>query len=294
MPANRVVSIATQVFTLTDVPTVESTELAEIEETSATPTSTPAEMQDIAFVTRVIDGDTIEVELHGEIYQVRYIGVDSPESGRAFSQEATQANRELVEGQSVELVKDVSETDQYGRLLRYVYLEDGTLINAELVRLGYARASAYPPDTHLQSLLERNQEMAQRESLGIWVQPTPTNTVLPSDVASQVEFDPTCSQFNAPGDDNQNRNEEYLCFHNPSSLSFDLTGWTIADDYGWTYTFPEFNLEAGTQVKVRTGCGTDTAQDLFWCKDETAIWNNNGDCVHLLDTEGELVIEYCY
>jgi endonuclease YncB( thermonuclease family) len=291
---NRVVSISTQISTPTNVPTLRSTDLADIGITSEAKTPTPEEMRELALVTRVIDGDTIEVELHGEIYQVRYIGVDSPEGGQAFSQEATQANRQLVEGQTVELVKDVSETDPYARLLRYVYLEDGTLVNAALVRKGYARASAYPPDTRFQSLLERNQQVAQSESLGMWVQPTPTNTALPSDVASQVEFDPACSQFNAPGDDNQNRNEEYLCFHNPGSLSFDLTGWTIEDDYGWTYTFPKFILEAGTNVKVRTGCGTDTAQDLFWCKDETAIWNNSGDCVHLLDTQGELVIEYCY
>jgi micrococcal nuclease len=109
MSSNQDMSISTQVLTLTDVPTVESTELADIGTTSAENTPTPAEMKEIARVTRVIDGDTIEVELHGEIYQVRYIGVDSPESGQTFSQEATLANRKLVEGQSVELVKDVSD-----------------------------------------------------------------------------------------------------------------------------------------------------------------------------------------
>lgn len=292
--SNQVASISTQVSISTEVPTLGSTENKPLEAIPATKTPTPTRMPEIALVTRVIDGDTIEVEMNGDRYQVRYIGVDSPEGGQPFSKEATQANQQMVEGQTVELVKDVSETDQYDRLLRYVYLEDGTLVNAILVRVGYARASAYPPDTSYQSLFENEQQKAQRDSLGMWAQPTPTNTVSPSEVASQVEFDPDCSQFNAPGDDNQNSNEEYVCFQNPGSLSVDLTGWTIVDDYGWTYTFPLFTLEADSRVKVRTGCGENTAQDLFWCKEETAIWNNGGDCVHLLDAKGDLAIEYCY
>jgi micrococcal nuclease len=67
--------------------------------------------------------------------------------------EATDANRQLVEDRTVYLEKDVSETDQYGRLLRYVFLADGTLVNAELVRLGYAQSVTYAPDVRHQNLL---------------------------------------------------------------------------------------------------------------------------------------------
>jgi len=89
------------------------------------------------MVTKVIDGDTIIVEGG---YRVRYIGIDAPEIRprlEAFGMEAWQANRQLVEGKKVRLERDVSETDKYERLLRYVYVND-ILVNAEMVRLGLA------------------------------------------------------------------------------------------------------------------------------------------------------------
>ncbi|MBC8477119.1 MAG: thermonuclease family protein, partial [Dehalococcoidia bacterium] len=106
-------------------------------------------------VTRVIDGDTIEVGISGKIYKVRYIGIDTPELDdkrpefSALAQEATRYNKQLLERETVRLEKDISETDKYGRLLRYVYVGD-TFANAELVRQGLAWAKAYPPDTKYQ------------------------------------------------------------------------------------------------------------------------------------------------
>ncbi len=99
-----------------------------------------------AQVTRVIDGDTIDVRIDGVGYRVRYIGVNTPESDEPCYAEATAANAALVSSKTVTLVRDVSETDPYGRLLRYIYV-DHTLINAELVRNGWAESVEYPPDT---------------------------------------------------------------------------------------------------------------------------------------------------
>jgi micrococcal nuclease len=118
-------------------------------------------------VTRVIDGDTVII---GTGQWVRYIGIDTPEvypKMEAYGMEAWQANRRLVEGKKVRLERDVSETDKYGRLLRYVYV-DGTFVNAELVRLGLAEARAYPPDTRYQDLLEKLEKEASQASRGIW------------------------------------------------------------------------------------------------------------------------------
>ncbi|MCA9998255.1 MAG: thermonuclease family protein, partial [Anaerolineales bacterium] len=98
---------------------------------------------DRATVDFVIDGDTVDVLLGGESYRVRYIGVDTPERDEPFYAEATAANAALVDGAEVILVRDVSETDQYGRLLRYVYLPNGTFVNAELVAQGYARVVTF-------------------------------------------------------------------------------------------------------------------------------------------------------
>ncbi|MFC1957820.1 thermonuclease family protein [Chloroflexota bacterium] len=85
----------------------------------------------------------------------------------AFGIEAWQANRKLVEGKEVRLERDVSETDKYGRLLRYVWV-DGTLVNAELVRQGLAEAKAYPPDTKYQDYLEQMETEAREAGRGIW------------------------------------------------------------------------------------------------------------------------------
>lgn len=129
-----------------------------------------------AFCTRVIDGDTIEVLINGTEYTVRYIGIDTPEMDderptyRALAEEARQANIQLVEGKNISLQKDVSETDRYGRLLRYVF--DGTtFVNLMLVADGYAWAKSYPPDTMYDSLFQELQTEAQVDKLGVWKLP---------------------------------------------------------------------------------------------------------------------------
>lgn len=122
-----------------------------------------------ATVTRVIDGDTIIIAT-GQ--RVRYIGIDTPEvypQREAFGMEAWQVNRKLVEGRKVRLERDISDTDKYGRLLRYVYV-DGIFVNAELVRLGLAEARAYPPDTKYQDLLAQLEREARQAGRGVWAQ----------------------------------------------------------------------------------------------------------------------------
>jgi micrococcal nuclease len=96
-------------------------------------------------VVNVVDGDTIDVMLNGQRVRVRYIGVNTPERDEACYSEASAANAALVEGKTVTLVKDQSETDSFGRLLRYIYVGD-TFVNAQLVARGYAEAVLYEPD----------------------------------------------------------------------------------------------------------------------------------------------------
>ena len=122
---------------------------------------------EVAKVIQVIDGDTITV---AGGYRVRYIGIDTPEiypEKEAYGMEAWQANRLLVEGKEVRLERDVSQTDKYGRLLRYVYVDD-ILVNAELVKQGLAEAKAYPPDIKYQDLLEAMESAAKAAGRGIW------------------------------------------------------------------------------------------------------------------------------
>jgi len=109
-------------------------------------TLAPAITGDEALVMKITDGDTIGVLLGGETLAVRYVGIDTPERGQPGYQAATEANRQLVGGQTVILVKDKSDTDRYDRLLRYVYLTDGTMANTALVAEGWAQPVEYPPD----------------------------------------------------------------------------------------------------------------------------------------------------
>jgi len=120
-----------------------------------------------------MDGDTIEVEIDGQAYKVRYIGIDTPETVhpskpvQCFGPEASTHNKELVEGKSVGLEKDVSETDDFGRLLRYVWL-GSEMVNATLVSSGYAQVATYPPDVKYQQHFLDLQRQARDAGLGLW------------------------------------------------------------------------------------------------------------------------------
>jgi micrococcal nuclease len=139
-----------------------------------------------AVVDRVVDGDTIEVTITariegagagstevGRTYDVRLIGIDTPESVapgspvECFGPEASAATRALLDGRRVRLVKDVEEADGYQRLLRYVYI-GAEMANARLVINGYASAYAYPPNVRHARLFTVLQRSARRGEDGLW------------------------------------------------------------------------------------------------------------------------------
>jgi micrococcal nuclease len=130
-------------------------------------------------VSNIVDGDTIDVLIGGQEFRVRYIGINTPETDELFGSQATEQNRLLVSGQEVTLYKDVSETDRYGRLLRYVFVGD-LFVNYELVRRGYAQVASYPPDTACISTFQTAQAEARNSQAGLWAQPASTNTPVPS------------------------------------------------------------------------------------------------------------------
>jgi micrococcal nuclease len=120
---------------------------------------------ELATLLRVVDGDTIDVELNGERHRVRYIGMNTPERDEPCFDEATEANVDLVAGKEVMLVKDVSETDRYGRLLRYVYVEN-VFVNQVLVADGFAEAVLYKPDGKHYELFSQLEAEAAMAELG--------------------------------------------------------------------------------------------------------------------------------
>lgn len=123
-----------------------------------------------AKVINVLDGDTIVLENN---QKVRLIGIDAPEKyydGKkddCFAKEAKEMLKQLIEKQNVDLEIDISQTDKYDRLLRYVYLDE-VLINEFLVRQGFAKASSIPPDTKYRGGFEKAQGLAENQRLGLW------------------------------------------------------------------------------------------------------------------------------
>lgn len=135
------------------------------------PSPGPAEV--VARVVRVVDGDTIEARIDGRVEDVRYIGVDTPETVKpgapveCFGPRASAFNHHLVEGRRVRLVLGVERRDKYGRLLSYVYL--GRLfVNAELLRRGFARTLAIAPNDSFAERFKRLEIAAGRAGRGLW------------------------------------------------------------------------------------------------------------------------------
>ncbi|MBP9015989.1 MAG: thermonuclease family protein [Candidatus Atribacteria bacterium] len=129
-----------------------------------------SEKEGTYLVTRVIDGDTIELA-NGE--KVRYIGVDTPELHHPqkeveyYAQEAYEANRRLVEGKRVRLELDVEERDRYGRILAYVYVDD-LMVNEWLVANGYARVATFPPNVKYAERFLQLEREARQAKVGLW------------------------------------------------------------------------------------------------------------------------------
>jgi micrococcal nuclease len=261
------------------------------------PTETPDRTE--AQVVDVVDGDTIKVSISGRLYRVRYIGIDAPETRHPekpvewMGPEASAANERLVGDKTVYLEKDVSETDQYGRLLRYVYLADGTFVNAALVRQGYAVASSYPPDLKHQDVLRQAEREAREAGRGLWgTAPSPT-----SPVSAQPEVLPSLqfmvfiavvyrSPQIAPGDPNG-----HIEIRNGGSAAVNLDGLPLgAGAEGSDLRSPDLHLAPDQPARVyaadvRPGCCS--------LGNEQALWSPGGDGGFLFDETGTPVSRCC-
>jgi micrococcal nuclease len=129
--------------------------------------------QDFYLCTRVVDGDTIIVNIDGKKERVRLIGVDTPETKHPnkpveyFGREASAFTKGMVEGKKVKLEYDWQRRDKYGRLLAYVYLEDGTFLNTEIIKQGYGFAYTRFPFKFLDKFRQYERE-ARENNKGLW------------------------------------------------------------------------------------------------------------------------------
>ena len=127
------------------------------------------------YVTKVIDGDTFWVNNGSEKFKVRFIGIDAPETRNSrgklkgpYAKEAKEYVQQLTENKWVKLELDVQKKDRYRRMLAYIYLLDGTFLNADLVKGGFAVVDTYPPNVKHTALFVKLQHEARESKKGVW------------------------------------------------------------------------------------------------------------------------------
>lgn len=258
-------------------------------QTRTAPASTPGlSMEDIECipdnttqtgrVVDIVDGDTIKVLLDqdGQIYTVRYVGMDTPENTSQveyFGAESTAKNKELVDGKTVMLVKDVSETDRYRRLLRYVLTED-MFVNYELVAQGYANAIDYPPDISCSILFHDAEANARSQSLGLWAAQNQTAPPPASAIVTIVSV---------------NKQAEYVDIRNETGTPIDLAGWELVSERGDQRCTLSNAIEPGAVLRVWAGTG----ETGFSCGLSGNIWSNSEpDPAVLYNAQGQEVSRY--
>ncbi|WP_237705090.1 lamin tail domain-containing protein [Thermococcus zilligii] len=258
----------------------------------------------LAHVIRVVDGDTAYVRFpNGTVEKVRFLGVDTPETEvdknkpneydhitdmeclTEWGLRAKEFTEKALQGKEVYLVFDPisPRRDYYGRLLAYIYLQNGTDFTAELVRLGYARVYIEGKFEKKGAYLEE-QERAMGKGLGLWV-------CMPGQATKSIII--LTVVYDAPGDDSTNLNGEYVVLKNIGKTPVNLRGWKIEDSDGNAYTFPDIILEPGGKIKLYSGSGMNNSTDLYWGS-EVPVWDNDGDTVYLYNERGNLVDSYSW
>ncbi len=160
-------------------------------------TPLPPPQATMVQVASITDGDTIRVLIGGVNEPLRLIGIDTPEVGDVCAAEATEALKALVENTTIRLDADVSDRDRFGRLLRYVFLADGTFVNERMVGDGWAYAVEYPPDTAWSGVLAATEDAARTAGLGLWsgdcdTPPDPTTTTTAPSSACDAAYPTVC------------------------------------------------------------------------------------------------------
>lgn len=226
-------------------------------------------------VVRVLDGDSIVVEDRSGEQEVRLLGINTPERNECFDDEARTAAIGLI-GEVVSL--DGTEQDRFGRTLAYVFNADAVLVNRELVAGGHALALSN--DHRLRDEFKLAEDEAFTAGLGRW---GPDACGPPSDGMLAI----TGLNADAPGNDAENPNGEWVEITNEGAAAVDVGGWVIRDESSQhRFVFPDaYMLAPGETVRILSGSGT--GPDLYWAAGDP-VWSNDGDTAYLLDRSGNV------
>ena len=243
------------------------------------PGNGPPQPGDLETVTvaKVIDGDTIELT---DGRRVRYIGMNTPERDQPYYKEASDTNRQLVDGKTAQLEVDVEAIDRYGRTLAYIWV-DGQMANLEVVRRGFANAFTVPPNVKYEQEFRQAEREAREAGRGLWAG---------SDVAMKIVH----IEADAPGSDKDNPNGEWIEIANQGNTLVQMQGYTLKDEANHIYTFADFTVRPGNSFRLYSGQGRDNNSELYWGFVGESVWNNGGDAAFLRDAQGALVDTYAY
>lgn len=225
---------------------------------------------EIGNVTRVIDGDTVELE-NGD--DVRLLGINTPEKKEEYYNEAKEYLKDRVEGKQVILRKGFEDKDRYNRKLRFIYLNDKN-VNIELVENGFA--NPYFPD---ESMIYRKDF---RDAWEICVENNINLCRLSNDVCS------SCVKLSY-----LDKNNEEVEFVNNCNIECNLNQWTIKDEGRKKFIFKDYRLKPFSKVIVKVGEGQDSEKILYW-RGEDYVWTETGDALYLRDDENKLVLYHEY
>ncbi len=226
-------------------------------------------------IVQVIDGDSVELEINGTVFESRLIGINAPEFGDCQGPSARDALVDVA-GDEV-LTAQTFGTDRFGRLLVELQLDNAS-INGALVRAGWALALHSDGGRMWLNAME----LAAKDGLGMWDLPELCERPQVDVVISAMEPDPA-------GPDNDVLEDEWIEIHNRGADAVDLKGWMLRDESSSNrFVFEGGFLDPGQRLRVRTGCGQDSASDIYWCS-SNGVWSNRGETALLLSPSGAIV-----
>jgi micrococcal nuclease len=257
----------------------------------ATPPSAPTETRgatnppgDTGRVTSVSDGDSFAADIDGSEEEVRLLGINAPEGNECYGHHARDTLTSMLAGNDLVLVRGSPEDrDDFGRLLRYAWV-DGASVNEAM--LAHGEAIALQSEHDLDDEFLAIAESAAAAGLGLWGREV-CGPSEPQDIQiARIAHDPA-------GRDEEALNEEYVEIGHEGDDRVDLTGWVLRDESSSNRYVFDHALRPGGRLIVHSGCGTDSAEDVYWCAAQP-IWSNGGDTAILQDEHGNVVSRRAY
>jgi micrococcal nuclease len=222
------------------------------------------EESEIGIVERVIDGDTLVINGNN----TRLLGINTPEKGEKYYNEAKNFLSNLTLNKTVKLEYIGDKYDKYKRKLAYIIIGDKN-INIEIVKNGFANLYIYDKDKYTSDLKRAWSECLMKN----------TNLCEKSnhECANCIELK------------NLDIKTQTIVFYNNCDFDCDLSQWVIKDEGRKKFTFNNFTLNSKKEVKIIVGNKTNTDDVLYW-NDKEYVWTSRGDTLFLRDDEGKLVM----